>query len=220
MVFISQGNIKGPIVPGRFNVGAALADSVIHIGKRKFAIGSSGRAIKHDVPLLKTGAAARLSQNQAFERIGTFARQNLKQLNDNFIQARKESNQFFKLTLVFAGLGFFVVLVGVSLLLAKQVPAGIVSTISSIIPEVTAALFFRKDKELRDRIDLYHQNIIESQKIMSMIDVAETIKNEKEKDLIKRQIIFKVVGIEEFQVIKPISPVSRTIKDIEIPEIK
>lgn len=206
MALISERNIKGPIVPGRFNAGAALADSVIHIGNRKFAIGSSGMAIKHDVPLPKVAAAAPLSQSQAFERIGTFARQNLKQLNDNFTQARKESNQFFKLTLVFASLGFFIVLVGVSLLLAKQVPAGIVSTISSIIPEVTAVLFFRKDKELRDRIDLYHQNIIESQKIMSMIDVAETIKNEKEKDLIKRQIIFKVIGIEKFQQIKPLSP--------------
>jgi len=45
-----------------------------------------------------------LSQDQAFERIGAAVRLNLDQLKDNIAQARNESSQFFKLTLIFASL--------------------------------------------------------------------------------------------------------------------
>src|SRR5262245_56299930 len=91
---------------------------------------------------------AAIPQDLAFERIGAAVRLNLNQLERNIEQAREESNQFFKLTLVFASIGFLVVVFGIVFLLLGQVTAGIASAVSSIIPEVTAALFFTKDREL------------------------------------------------------------------------
>ncbi len=135
-------------------------------------------------------------EEQAFERINAAVRMNLEQLEGNIAQARKESNQFFKLTLVFSGLGFLVVLAAVGLLLGRQTVAGIVSTIASAIPEVTAALFFKKDKELRGSIEKYHHHLMESQRILTMIDVAETVQNKEERDSIKREIICKALGID------------------------
>ncbi|CAK8712978.1 MAG: hypothetical protein CDV28_13312 [Candidatus Electronema aureum] len=137
-----------------------------------------------------------VSEDQAFERINAAVRMNLEQLERNIDQARKESNQFFKLTLVFSSLGFFVVLTAVALLLGGQVVAGVVSAVASTIPEVTAALFFKKDRELRDSIERYHQHVMESQRILTMIDVAETVQNHEERDSIKRQIICKALGID------------------------
>jgi hypothetical protein len=137
-----------------------------------------------------------LSEDQAFERIGAAVRMNLEQLEQNIAQARKESNQFFKLTLVFSSLGFLVVLAAVALLLGGQTVAGIVSAVASAIPEVTAALFFKKDKELRGSIEKYHHHLMESQRILTMIDVAETVQNKEERDLIKREIICKALGID------------------------
>jgi ABC-type transport system involved in cytochrome bd biosynthesis fused ATPase/permease subunit len=121
---------------------------------------------------------------------------NLTQLEQNIAQARKESGQFFTITLVFASLGFAVVLTGVGLLLAGQVAAGIVSSISGIIPEVTAVLFFRKDKELRAAIERYHQYILDLQRILTMIDIAETVKSEEERDSLKKEIIYKALNID------------------------
>ena len=81
-------------------------------------------------------------------------------------------------------------------MLLGQATAGVVSSIASLIPEVTAGLFFRKDRELRDVIAIYHQHILESQRLLTMIDVAETVKDSKEKDRIKQEIIFNVLGID------------------------
>jgi ABC-type transport system involved in cytochrome bd biosynthesis fused ATPase/permease subunit len=137
-----------------------------------------------------------ISDEQAFERIGAAVRLNLKQLEKNIEQAREESSQFFRLTLIFASVGFVVVIIGIILLFAEQVTAGIVSMVSSVIPEVTAFLFFTKDKELRKTISAYHQHMLDSQRLLTMIDVAETIKDATEKDRIKQQIIGKVLNFE------------------------
>ena len=111
-------------------------------------------------------------------------------------KARKESGLFFTITLVSASLGFVVFLAGVGLLLAGQVDAGKVSSILSIIPEIVAGLFFGKDKELRDTIERYHQSISDLQRILTMIDIAETIKSEGERDFLKKQIIYKALDID------------------------
>jgi hypothetical protein len=137
-----------------------------------------------------------LSAEQAFERIGAAVRLNLEQLENNIKQARSESNQFLKLTMLFAGFGFLIILFGVLLLFYGLSTAGIVTSISSIIPEATASLFFTKDRELRKTIYSYHQHMIESQQILTMIDVAETIGNDIERDKMKQEIIYKVLNIE------------------------
>jgi len=136
-----------------------------------------------------------VSGDQAFERIGAAVRLNLSQLESNIKQARTESNQFFKLTLLFSGLGFLVILGGVIFLLLGQTTAGIVTTVASLIPEVTAGLFYSKDRELRKTVQAYHQHMLESQKLLTMIDVSETIIDQVERDRMKQEIIFKVLAI-------------------------
>jgi hypothetical protein len=90
-----------------------------------------------------------------------------------------------------------VVLAAIALFILGYTTAGIVSTVASLIPEVTAALFFAKDKELRGTIERYHQHVLDSQRLHTMIDVAETVKNGEERDSLKRQIIFKALGITD-----------------------
>lgn len=178
------------------NIGEAIGDGVIVTGDRNIAI-MQGDVVGRDIILDERGNKQIISEDQAFERIGAAARLNLTQLERNIEQARSESKQFFKLTLVFASIGFLVVVVAVAFLLLEQVTAGIVSAISSAVPEVTAAMFFKKDKELRQSIESYHQHVLDSQQILTMIDVATTIENKHERDKMKQHIIFKVLGISE-----------------------
>jgi hypothetical protein len=181
-------------------VGGAVAGSVIVTGNSSnIAIGHSGAVVGRDVTITSVVDKRILSQDQAFERIGAAVRSNLLQLEQNIVQSRGESSQFFKLTLVFASLGFLVVIAGVALLLAGQVTAGVVSSIASLIPEVTAVLFFQKDKELRATIERYHQQVLDSQRILTMVDVAETVKDGEEQDALKREIIYKALGIENIR---------------------
>lgn len=177
------------------SIGGAVGDSVIVSGDSNYLV-NKGEVVGYNVDTSKTNAPI-ISAEQAFERIGAAVRLNLDQLERNIEQARQESGQFFRLTLIFSSVGFLIVLAGVILLLAKQVTAGTVTAIASVIPEVTAVLFFRKDQELRKTISSYHRYILDSQQMLTMIDVAETIKNPEERDQIKQQIIVKVLDIEK-----------------------
>jgi hypothetical protein len=157
-------------------IGGAIGDSIIVTGDHNVHY-VGGAVVGRDIHISADSQVPVISQEQAFERIGAAVRLNLSQLERNIEQARHESNQFFKLTLIFSSVGFVIVLVGVILLFAGQITAGVVASIASIIPEVTAVLFFRKDQELRRTIEAYHQHMLDSQQMLTMIDVAETIKN-------------------------------------------
>jgi hypothetical protein len=136
-----------------------------------------------------------LSSGQALGRIAAAVRLNLTQLQLNMEQARRESSQFFITTMIFAGLSFAIILVGVALMLSNLVTAGIVTTAASIVPEAAALLLFNKDKELRKTIELYHSHILESQRVLTMVDLAETIEESATKDSVKEQIIFSVLKV-------------------------
>ncbi len=177
-------------------IGGAIGDSVIVTGDHNVHV-VGGEVVGRDVLLSADNQVPVISQEQAFERIGAAVRLNLSQLERNIEQARHESNQFFKLTLIFSSVGFVIVLIGVVLLFAGQITAGVVASIASIMPEVTAVLFFKKDQELRRTIEAYHQHMLDSQQMLTMIDVAETLKNVDERDRMKQQIIFKVLKITD-----------------------
>jgi hypothetical protein len=137
-----------------------------------------------------------LPVEQALGRIADAVRLNLGQLQLNMEQARKESSQFFRATLVFSGIGFIVILFGVGLMMAGLVTVGMVTTAASVIPQAGAFLLFNKDKELRRTIEAYHGYILDSQKVLTMIDLAETIGQDTAKDSIKEQIILAVLKVK------------------------
>lgn len=168
-----------------------VAQSIIVPGNHDVVI--SGDIVSPEKP--RKEQPTTLSAEQAFERINAAVRQNLQQLKENLEQARSQSSHFFKLTIGFASAGFLIIVGAVVLLLAGQVPAGIVASIASLIPEASAALFFKKDSELRKIIESYNQHIINSQQTLTMIDLSETIKDESERDRIKRDIILRVLDI-------------------------
>jgi TRADD-N domain-containing protein len=136
-----------------------------------------------------------LSGEQALGRIADAFRLNLDQVQLNMNQARKESSQFFRTTLVFSGVAFAIILGGIGLMLAKLVTVGIVTTAASVIPEAGALLLFNKDRELRKTIETYHDHILDSQEILTMVDIAETIEESSAKDAIKQQIILAVLKV-------------------------
>jgi TRADD-N domain-containing protein len=133
------------------------------------------------------------SSEQALGRIAGRVRLNLGQVKADMEQARKESSQFFRPTLVFSGIGFVIILAGIGLMLAKLVTVGIVTTVASIIPEGCGLLFFNKDRELRRTIETYHERILKSQDILTTVDIAETFGAASAKDAIKEKIIMAVL---------------------------
>jgi len=174
-------------------IGGAVADSVIVTGDTNVVISGDGiPRIDKDV---EPGKRI-LSEEQAFERIGGAARLVYEQIKIDIEQARKESSQIHTLMLVLIGAGAGLILVGVILLYTNQITAGTVSLVSSIVSEAIAMLFFKKDGELRKRVSRHHDQLLEVQKILTMMDIAETIIDKSIRDDMKRQIIYKSLGID------------------------
>ena len=144
----------------------------------------------------KEGKTFSIYGEKAFHRIEKAVGINLDNLQENIVQARKESNQFFKLTLIFSGLGFLIIAFGVILLFLDKTTAGIITAVSSIVPEVTALLLFAKDKELRRTIQTYHQYMLDSQRLLTMVDLSETIEDTKLRDKTKQDIVYKTIKIQ------------------------
>lgn len=182
-------------VVSNLQIGRAVSNSIIVTGERNVVVGKDGVAVGRDVTISAETQTRVISEMQAYERIGAADHVNLDQLQKNISQARSDSSQLFKLTLIFSSLGFLTVAIGVFLLLFGQVEAGVVSSVAGIIPEAVAVLFFRKDKELRATIEGYHQHMINSQHILTMVDISETVIDDSERDRIKREIIYRTLNI-------------------------
>jgi hypothetical protein len=108
---IAQEAVSGSvIVSGDNNV--QIGRGGVAIGRGAVAAGAGGIAVGGNVSgelFINEKPPGLLAQDQAFERIGAAVRSNLSQLELNIEKARLESGQFFKLTLIFASLGFIVV---------------------------------------------------------------------------------------------------------------
>jgi hypothetical protein len=188
------------LIGGNVKIGEVLGDTQIVTGDSNTVMVSStplitgnefsvGRDLHFPIP------EKVLSSEQALGRISDAVRLNLGQLQLNMEQARSESSQFFRTTMIFSAIAFMIILCGVAFMLASLVAVGAVTTAASIIPQAAALLLFNKDKELRRTIESYHGHILESQRVLTMIDLAETMAETQAKDSVKEQIIFAVLKI-------------------------
>jgi hypothetical protein len=185
----------------------AVSGSVIKTGDESIAIGGGGVAVGHckwekgvdgfkqvfvheDPPRL-------LSPAQALDRIGAAIRSNLGQLEFHSEKTRRESGDFIKLTFIFAFIGFLVVWMGVGLFLVNFVVAGSIVFGNAVIAALTAIFFFKKYQERRVITEGYRQDILNSQRLLVMIEVAEMVKEEKARENLKKEIIKIALGINQ-----------------------
>jgi hypothetical protein len=158
-------------------------------------ISPAGMEPRHEAaPRPAASSVSTLTAELAFQRIAANVKVNLTQIENNIEHARRDSSKFFRLTMIFVSLGFFLAASGI-FFIYMGIDAGYATTLCSSIPEVIAVLFFRKDQELRKTIEEYHSHMLNSQRVLTMIDLAETIDNDVDRDNIKQQIIFLTLNI-------------------------
>lgn len=172
----------------RDELAEAVENGIIEVGDSNIAV-KHGEIVEKNVDKVKYSDLPLISGEQAFDRMSERARFNLDEKKKALDQARTDSKQFFKFTLVFSILGFFLIVVGIVLIFLKYVNVGVVTSVAGIVPESLAAIFFKKDKELREVIRSYLKTIDESQLILTLVDTAETMSNKGARDTAKREII-------------------------------
>jgi hypothetical protein len=148
-----------------------------------------------NIQVIEGRSTLTLQQNEAFERIigaANFANNQLKMIYD---QTRAQAQQWSQFSLIAAASGFAVIVVGIFFVLADQITAGVVVSLSSVVPEATAYLFFRQSTEANNRVQEIQREQSEVRNILTTIDLIETMADVDAKDRLKEELIRKQLGL-------------------------
>jgi len=130
---------------------------------------------------------------KAYERVVVSTSFVLDQLEMSYKQAREQSQGWFRYSLVAAGLGFLLISIGVGTAIVGQTTAGIMTAVSSIVPNAAAALFFVQSRSANDRTDAIQKKLTEARELQSAVEVVNTIEDAKTRNKLKAEIVRRVL---------------------------
>jgi Cyanobacterial TRADD-N associated 2-Transmembrane domain len=171
----------------------ALLSAGVSIRELRDGVLTSDASEEKAAHFIKSSGA--VSRQAAFGRLSTALRRNSKVVSDGLQQARANSQTMFRWMILCIVVGFAAINAGLILVFLGRGGIGLASGIAGLLPEAIAAFFFQKEKELRAYVENCQGQLLNFQRIFSMIDVAETIEASGDRDRIKRDIISAVLGI-------------------------
>lgn len=138
-----------------------------------------------------------IGYDRAFERVVGSTTFVLNQLELSYQQTREQSQWWFRTSLTAAGIGFTLIGIGVVTVIFGQTTAGIITSISSLIPNVAAALFFIQSKTANERVDAIQSKLSDAREIYAAVEIIETIDDLKSRDKLKAEIVRKALRLEK-----------------------
>lgn len=114
----------------------------------------------------------------------------------SYRQTREQAQGWYISSLIAAFLGFLLVVAGVITVIFGQTTAGLITTISGIVPEVVAGLFFMQSKQANERVDVIQEKLTAAREIFSAIEIVNTIGDAQERDKLKADIVRKTLRIK------------------------
>lgn len=142
-----------------------------------------------------------VDQVAALQRISVSVNTSLDQLNLNYTHARRQADQWSKVSIVTASLGFLVLLAGIILLLAGQVTTGVITTALGATTEGATLLLFRQSNEANKRVDENQRNLEKVQKIHDAITLWERMEPSKSRDKLMDSIVQQAFITENVNII-------------------
>lgn len=138
-----------------------------------------------------------IGYDRAFERVVGSTSFVLNQLELSYRQTREQSQWWFRASLIAAGIGFTLIGIGVTTVFFGQATAGIITSISSLIPNAAAALFFVQSKSANERVDSIESKLSDAREIYAAVEIIETIDDSKSRDKLKAEIVRKALRLEK-----------------------
>jgi len=138
-----------------------------------------------------------VSYDNAFERVIGSTAFVLNQLELSYKQTREQAQGWFRFSLIAAGIGFVLIGIGVVAVILGQITAGLITAISSVIPNAAAALFFVQSKAANERVDSIQMRLTDAREIQSAVEIVNTFDDPKTRDKLKAEIVRKVLRLEK-----------------------
>jgi hypothetical protein len=127
--------------------------------------------------------------DQLLERIAKRSEQLLKDLRKNFELYRRQASLSFVWTLVISTVGMILLSSGIALSLIGKASTVNVASISGVLTEFLAAIFFKQAAAARNSQDRCQQDLLRRQQILDLVELTRLISDEKSRDAVTQDLI-------------------------------
>lgn len=135
----------------------------------------------------------RVSYDVAFNRIAESTAKVTAELERMHDLTREQGKGWYRASVFAAGAGMCVVAAAVIVLILGQLTTGIVTTVASLVPNVLASMFFVNSRRADDRVDALTKRLTESREAAALVDIAQTVADQRLQDDLKAQIVRKML---------------------------
>jgi CheY-like chemotaxis protein len=101
---------------------------------------------------------------------------------------RLQAKDNYMLSLFFSIIGFAIIVVGLVLASISKIEIGIVGSSTGLILEALGYLFFKQMENANRRMDLYHQELLQTYGVEFLLSITSRLPSEQESICIKRMI--------------------------------
>lgn len=140
------------------------------------------------------GGETRVGYSDAFDVISANNARVVRQLEATQSELREQSKGWYRNSAYAAIFGVCIIGVAVVITAFGYVSAGILTTVSSIIVDVVAALFFRESRRADKRVDDAAARLNELRRANSILTFVETIDNPQSRDKMKMELVRTLLG--------------------------
>jgi len=128
-------------------------------------------------------------------KIAESSKELVAELQKNYDLSRSQANQWFLWTLGVAIFGFVLIALGVAIAFLRDVSLANITSISGILMEFIAAIFFRQADQSNKRQDTYHRDLLRRQQILDAVQLAALINDATERNNITEEIVKSLIGV-------------------------
>jgi hypothetical protein len=139
-------------------------------------------------------AQANPEQFAAYTRLANAADATRSQLTHLYEESYSQAKLWSRLSMGAALVGFLIVIIGVLAAFQGYIAVGLITTISSIIPEASAALFFLQAKDANKSVETIRLKLLDKEEIHRAIELVLTTSDETQNRL-KEVVITRILDL-------------------------
>ena len=143
-------------------------------------------------------ARAPVSYDSAFNHLISAMAKTRSDLEPIFAQARRQSEGWYRFSLISASIGYLVIVLAVVALVLGRVTEGILATASSALPHGLASISSARARHADNRLDSIREELTKSRELDALLEIANTVDDPSLRNALKaevvRQVLAKITG--------------------------
>lgn len=127
--------------------------------------------------------------SELLERIAKRSEDLLRDLRKNFELYRRQASLSFIWTLIISTVGMVLLSTGIGLTLIGKASTVNIASISGVLTEFLAAIFFKQAAAARNSQDRCQQDLLNRQRILDLVELTRLISDDKNRDAVTQDLI-------------------------------